>query len=56
MAQERELTVARHDDREGVEMMNEPTSSATTPKMSRNVLKNDRLSFRSFWLSGDRRR
>ena len=32
-------------------MMNEPTSSATTPKISRNVLKNDRLSFRLLWLS-----
>ena len=34
-----------------LKMMKEPTSSATTPKMSRNVLKNDRLSFRLFWLS-----
>ncbi len=32
-------------------MMNEPTSSATTPKISRNVLKNERLSFRLLWLS-----
>ena len=34
-----------------LKMMNEPTSSATTPKISRNVLKNDRLSFRLLWLS-----
>ena len=34
-----------------LKMMNEPTSSATTPKTSRNVLKNDRLSFRLLWLS-----
>ncbi len=32
-------------------MMNEPTSSATTPKMSRKVLKKERLSFRLLWLS-----
>ncbi len=34
-----------------LKMMKEPTSNATTPKMSRKVLKNDRLSFRLFWLS-----
>ncbi len=34
-----------------LKMMNEPTSSATTAKISRNVLKNERLSFRLLWLS-----
>ena len=34
-----------------LKMMKEPTSRATTPKISRKVLKNDRLSFRSLWLS-----
>ncbi len=34
-----------------LKMMNEPTSSAITPKTSRNVLKNRSASLMSFWLS-----
>ena len=34
-----------------LKMMNEPTSSAITPKTSRNVLKKPSCSLTSFWLS-----
>ena len=34
-----------------LKMMNEPTSSAMTPKTSRNVLKKPSASLTSFWLS-----
>ena len=34
-----------------LKMMNDPTSSAMTPKTSRNVLKNPSWSLTSFWVS-----